>query len=39
MKTNNRKYLFPLSLKSKLDYNDEDIEICIWVLYPDEKKI
>lgn len=39
MKTNNRKYLFPLALKSKLDYNDEDIEICIWVLYPDEKKI
>lgn len=39
MKTTNRKYLFPLALKSKLNYSDEDIDICIWVLYPDEKKI
>jgi len=35
----NRKYLFTLALKNKLDYTDEDIKICIWVLHPDEKKI
>lgn len=35
----NRKYLFTLSLKSKLDYSDEDIEICIWILTSKEKKI
>ena len=34
----NRKYLFTLAMKNKLNYTDEDIEICIWVLYPDEKK-
>lgn len=39
MKTKNRKYLFPLALRSKLDFTDEDIDICIWVLYPDEKKV
>lgn len=39
MKTKNRKYLFPLALKSKLNYSDEDIEICISVLFPDEKKV
>jgi len=35
----NRKYLFTLALKNKLNYTDEDIEICIWVLHHDEKKI
>jgi len=35
----NRKFLFTLALKNKLDYSNEDIEICIWVLHPDEKKI
>ena len=35
----NRKYLFTLALKNKLDYTDEDIEICIWVLTFKEKKI
>ena len=35
----NRKYLFTLALKNKLNYTDEDIEVCIWVLHPDEKKI
>jgi len=35
----NRKFLFTLALKSKLNYTDEDIEICIWVLTTDEKKI
>ena len=35
----NRKYLFTLALKNKLNYTDEDIKICIWVLHPDEKKI
>jgi hypothetical protein len=35
----NRKYLFTLALKNKLDYTDDDIKICIWVLHPDEKKI
>ena len=35
----NRKYLFTLALKNKLNYTDEDIEICISVLHPDEKKI
>jgi len=40
-KTNwkNSKHLFPLALKSKLDYSDEDIEICIWILSNKEKKI
>ena len=35
----NRKYLFTLALKSKLDYSDEDIEICVWVLTNEEKNI
>ena len=35
----NRKYLFTLALKNKLNYTDEDIEICIWVLTFEEKKI
>jgi hypothetical protein len=35
----NRKYLFTLALKNKLDYTDEDIEICIWVLTSLEKNI
>ncbi len=34
-----RKYLFTLALKNKLNYTDEDIEICIWVLTSNEKKI
>ena len=33
----NRRFLFPLALKSKLNYTDEDIEICISVLNPLEK--
>jgi len=39
MKTNNRKFLFPLALRSKINYTDEDIEICVWVLTHEEKKI
>ncbi len=39
MKTTNRKFLFPLALKSKNNYTDDDIKICISVLYSDEKKI
>jgi hypothetical protein len=35
----NRKFLFPFALKTKLDFTNEDIEICISVLHPDEKKI
>ncbi len=35
----NRKYLFTLAMKNKLDYTDEDIEICIWVLTFEEKQI
>ena len=35
----NRKFLFPLALKSKLNYTDEDIEICISVLHINEKEI
>ncbi len=35
----NRKFLFPLALKSKLNYTNDDIEICISVLHFDEKKI
>ena len=34
----NRKYLFTLAIKNKLDYSDEDIEICVWVLTNEEKK-
>ncbi|MFK7780017.1 MAG: hypothetical protein QM490_02620 [Candidatus Gracilibacteria bacterium] len=35
----NRKHLFTLALKNKLNYTDEDIEICIGVLTSNEKKI
>ena len=35
----NRKFLFPLALKNKLNYTDDDIKICVWVLHHDEKKI
>jgi len=35
----NRKFLFPKALKSKINFTDEDIEICISVLHVKEKKI
>ena len=35
----NRKYLFPLTLKSKINFTDDDIKICISVLHPNKKKI
>jgi len=35
----NRKYLFTLAMKNKLNYTDDDIKICIWVLTFKEKQI